>query len=76
MRDTALEPWVVELTESVIGPAPFAVGDEVRHPDGRQVRITGGRYWGERGLSNFWHWRPLLADGSLGEPESGYGWLP
>lgn len=65
------------LVEEVCGGAPFAVGDRVKHPDGRTVEITGGSYWGERGLSNFWYWREVLPDGSLSEKEEhGYGWKP
>ncbi len=68
------EPWVKQLTESVFGPAPFAVGDVVEHPDGRRVQIVDGRYWAPLGFSNYWTWRELRADGTLGAPESGYGW--
>lgn len=66
-----------DLTESVIGGAPFKVGDIVRHPDGRTVKIVSGQYWGEHGLSNHWHWREVLASGCLSsKEESGYGWTP
>ena len=64
------------LTEEVYGPAPFAVGDIVLHPDGYKVKITGGQYWGEFGLSNFWYWRKVNDDGTLGEKQHGYGWRP
>ena len=73
---TLVADWVQELTERVLGPAPFSVGDEVKHPDGRSVRIVAGRYWGRHGLSNHWTWREVFADGSLGAQESGYGWQP
>lgn len=67
--------WAKELTESVIGGAPFKIGDVVKHPDGRTVKITEGRYWGDHGLSNFWYWREVLKDGSLSDKvEHGYGW--
>lgn len=73
----AVEPWVKGLTERVMGGPPFAIGDVVRHPDGRKVRIVSGQYWGSRGLSNFWYWQPLDADGrDVGEREHGYGWQP
>jgi hypothetical protein len=71
---TNAQPWVRKLTEGVVGGPPFEVGDEVRHPTGRTVRIVGGRYWGEYGLSNHWSWREVMADGSLGPEECGYGW--
>lgn len=76
-RDPTLVPdWAVELTESVVGGAPFAIGDTVVTPDGRRVLITAGQYWGTRGLSNHWTWRQVYADGSLGPEERGYGWRP
>jgi hypothetical protein len=68
--------WVRNLTEEVIGGAPFAVGDRVRHPDGRLVEIVSGAYWGTHGLSNHWTWREVRTDGSLGIVEHGYGWQP
>lgn len=71
-----IPPWVQELTESVFGQAPFAVGDTVVHPDGRRVLITGGCYWAPGGLSNHWTWQEVLADGRLGPTEAGYGWRP
>ena len=75
-RDEDLFKIARQVSEEVLGPAPFTVGDKVRHPDGRSVQIVGGQWWGEHGLSNFWYWRPVLEDGTLGETESGYGWDP
>lgn len=72
----AVAAWVREMSERVIGGPPFAVGDVVRHPSGRKVKIVGGRYWGEHGLSNFWEWRESRRGGRLGRLESGYGWQP
>lgn len=72
----AVASWVKELTEEVMGGPPFKVGDVVKHPDGRKVKIMGGQYWGEYGLSNFWYWREVKEDGTLGEIEHGYGWRP
>ena len=64
-----------EIADKVFGPAPFKVGDLVRHPFGHLVEITDGEYWGRRGLSNFWYWRDVLPDGTLSKEEkSGYGW--
>ena len=72
-----VEQWAKTLTEQTIGGAPFAVGDIVRHPDGRNVKITSGQYWGQRGLSNFWYWREVDAQGVIvGPEEHGYGWRP
>lgn len=67
--------WVKELVEDCLGGAPFAVGDTVKHPSGRAVKIVEGQYWGERGLSNFWSWREVYKDGRLGPKEHGYGWV-
>lgn len=64
------------ITEEVLGGAPFKIGDVVKHPDGRKVQITGGQYWGEHGLSNWWSWCEMLPNGELGKSESGYGWQP
>src|SRR5262245_21766418 len=64
-----------EVAEKVFGPAPFKIGDLVRHPFGHLVEITDGEYWGRQGLSNFWYWRDVLPDGALSIVEkSGYGW--
>ncbi len=71
-----VESWVKELVDGVSGGAPFKIGDIVTHPSGRKVMITGGQYWGEHGISNFWNWREVLPSGKLGKPESGYGWQP
>lgn len=73
-----VQPWVKNLVEDVFGnpeSASFRVGKRVTHPDGRTVEITGGQFWGQFGLSNFWEWREVMPDGSLSEhEESGYGW--
>jgi len=72
---TQVQAWVRDLTEDVFGPAPFAIGDIVRHPSGRMVKITSGKYWGTYGISNFWCWREVLPHGELAaREEHGYGW--
>lgn len=71
--------WVQDIVTDVIGPAPFKIGDTVKHPDGRSVRIISGYYLDPeyKRLSNFWYWREVLKDGSLAKKEeSGYGWTP
>ena len=50
------------------------VGIALRHPDGRLVYITDGQYISNGRLSNFWGWREIREDGTLGPRESGYGW--
>ena len=53
------------------------IGDIVKHPDGRMVKIVDGQYWGEHGLSNHWYWRPVDKNGKFcGPEECGYGWTP
>lgn len=66
--------WCRDFCEEVGLTPPFKIGDTVRHPSGRTVRIIGGQYWGTYGLSNHWTWCEVLADGTLGPEESGYGW--
>lgn len=67
-------PWVKDLVEEEF-KCTMAVGKILRHPDGRLVKITDGRFWGEHGVSNFWHWREVSPDGSfIGPEEHGYGW--
>lgn len=39
---------------------------------GKPVLITKGKYMGTHGISNFWWWRLIKEDGSLGEEMSGY----
>ena len=70
-----VEDWVKEIVDEVLGPSKMAVGQTLKHPDGRMVYILSGKYWGEHGLSNFWNWQEVKADGSLGPRESGYGWM-
>lgn len=72
---TRVEKWVIDIVEKYNGPAPFKIGDTVKHPDGRTIRIVGGQYWGEYGISNFWYWREVFPDGSISQTdECGYGW--
>lgn len=75
-RETELFELARKVTDEVLGPPPFAIGDRVRRPDGRLVQITEGQWWGEHGLSNFWYWKEVLSNGELGESECGYGWSP
>lgn len=52
------------------------IGKDVKHPDGYMVRVVDGCYldptYGR--VSNWWTWRRIKADGSLGRKVSGYGW--
>lgn len=67
--------WVKDMCEEVLGKTKMRIGKTVIHPDGRRVKITSGRYWGEFGVSNFWYWREVLPGGKLADKEEhGYGW--
>jgi hypothetical protein len=50
------------------------IGKETQHPDGYKVMITGGCYldptYGR--VSNYWTWRRINEDGTLGVEEHGY----
>lgn len=70
----AVAQWVKDMTEEVLGKSKMAIGKTLTHPSGRRVKVTGGQYWGDGGLSNFWYWREVLHDGTLGKEEKGYGW--
>ena len=70
-----VEQWVKDMTEEVFGKRDsMKPGAVLVHPDGRTVKITSGQYWGRYGYSNFWYWREVRADGTLGPLEHGYGW--
>jgi hypothetical protein len=49
------------------------IGQRIRYEGGGIVEIVDGQYWGAHGLSNFWYWREVLPDGSLGRRGCGYG---
>ena len=66
---TRVEPWVVELTESVIGGPPVEIGKRYWHPEDGLIEIVSGQYWGTHGLSNFWYWKVVAS----GEVKHGYG---
>ena len=72
MRE-AVADWVRALVDEVV-PSHMEVGAELQHPDGRMVRVVSGCRWSDGGLSNWWVWREVRADGTLGDEESGYGW--
>lgn len=70
--------WVKELVAESFGSNHLRVGMVTVHPHtGRIVKIVSGDYWTKHGISNFWHWREVLPDGSLSDvDEKGYGWQP
>lgn len=52
------------------------IGATIDHPNGYKVLVTDGRYldatYGH--VTNWWTWRRVNDDGTLGTEESGYGW--
>lgn len=66
---TKVARWVQELTEKIMGGSPLEIGKRYVHPEDGAIRITGGQYWGEYGLSNFWHWEVE----ATGQIHHGYG---
>ena len=46
---------------------------EVRMIKGKLSLITGGQYMGTHGVCNFWTWRTIRKDGTLGKEHKGYG---
>ena len=61
-----------EINESIAGPSRHWVkGTKVTHPDGYEVEIISGQYFGSYGgVSNHWTWKRL----DTGAKENGYGW--
>lgn len=46
------------------------VGCAFRDKKGNLIYITGGQYYGQNGrISNFWYWRDINDDGTLGKTE-------
>jgi len=68
---TKVPSWVKNLVESKLSQPPLEVGVIARHKDGRIVKIIGGQFWGEFGISNFWYWRELKSH----KAGCGYGHL-
>lgn len=61
--------WVKKITEDVMGGSPLEKGKRYLHPEDGVIEVTGGSYWGNHGLSNFWYWRVE----ETGETHNGYG---
>jgi len=65
-----------EMNEEMASQSSMSVGKHGMHPLGYKVLVTSGQYLDpvyER-VSNFWCWRRVNDDGSLGDEECGYGW--
>lgn len=54
----------------------MCIGAVIKHPKGYKVKVIDGCYldaiYGR--VSNWWTWKRVKSDGSLGEAVSGYGW--
>lgn len=50
------------------------IGAVIKHPDGYKVKVLSGQFLRNGRVSNWWEWRRVKADGTLGKKESGYGW--
>lgn len=62
--------------DDILGRSKLEVGKRVVHPKHGLVEIVDGQYWGTHGLSNFWYWKKVKPDGSLGKYKyHGYGWM-
>ncbi len=72
---TKVSPEMQKLVQDVFGKSTLEVGMIITHQKtGKLVKITRGSYWGAYGVSNFWHWREVLPDGTLSKDEEcGYG---
>lgn len=62
-----------QIAHDIIGPSPIEVGKRYLHPEHGLVEVIEGDWTVNGRLSNFWTWRPVQEDGTLGEPVSGLG---
>ncbi len=63
-----LEPWVqaiIDDNNAARGFVPLTIGQKCWH-EGRPVKITDGQYMGRHGISNFWYFDYLDAEGGSG----------
>ena len=49
------------------------IGRVYKHPKQGLIYIERGQYMGTYGISNFWYWRQVESDGTLGAVSRGYG---
>lgn len=64
------------INQELAAASSMKIGATIKHPDGRLVQVTSGCFLDPvyHRVSNWWTWRPVSSDGTLGPPESGYGW--
>lgn len=66
-----LKPINPNINDIVVVGNDFCFIDPKR--TNRLVLIISGQYQVNGRISNYWHWRDINQDGSLGEENSGYG---
>jgi hypothetical protein len=54
--------------------ASLYVGMVTKTGTGRLIYIYDGQFMSNGKLSNFWYWKYINDDGTLGRKGSGYGW--
>ena len=58
-------------------PHLLRIGQRIRHESGCTVEIVDGQFMvqahGKSRVSNFWYWRRVRKDGTLGQQGHGYG---
>ena len=77
---------MVEEVDAMFGIVPLQIDsyyvyspdaeddDQIHKRSGYPVKVVSGKYFGAHGLSNFWYWQRVRADGSLDpREENGYG---
>lgn len=62
------------MNEELAAKSKMKVGKKTMHPDGYEVLVTSGQFLSNGRVSNFWYWKRVNEDGSLGPEECGYGW--
>ena len=79
LTDAAIEEIqaaVNTMLEDLAKQSNMKIGEVVKHPDGRNVKVVEGHYLDPvfKRVTNFWYWREVLPNGELGSKECGYGW--
>jgi hypothetical protein len=68
-----IHPIAKDIVEKVFGHIPVPeIGKRYLY-NNRVVEVTSGQFWGTYGVSNFWKFRYVNPDGTLGEQGGDYG---
>jgi len=59
-----------DLRERMFSPNPNSIVEDHK---GNLIVIINGQYNGLNGVSNFWYWRKIKKDLTLGKEQCGYG---